>query len=271
LSEKPIPKLTEEQRQAANQLSAHMLKVARPFFWHIGARNNGVPKGATAFILQFERGYVAITANHVLEQYSDALEADARTICQLGTCQVHPEHTLIDRNEKLDIATFEVVQSQLKHIGADTIDCRGQWPPPGVDIGDTLTLTGFLDEQRTRFAANSYDMPAWGAHGIVEGISDTDIVTIYEPDKVLAMNSTVPKPQLGLNLSGCSGGPCFLVKTVNRLLRWFPVGLVYRGPRKEADFDAGEFASFDQIRIRRIHFLKSDGTIDDPVSGWLPS
>jgi hypothetical protein len=106
------------------EFDAHMLRVACPFFWHIGARNNGVPKGASAFILRFERGYVTVTCNRVLEQYADALEADARTICQLGTCQVRPEETLIDRNQKLDIATFEVFEHQLKKIGADTIEYR---------------------------------------------------------------------------------------------------------------------------------------------------
>ncbi len=247
-----------------------MLRVARPFFWHIGVRNNGVPKGASAFILQFERGYVAVTADHVLEQYSAALEADARTICQLGTCQVWPERSLIDRNKKLDIATFEVAESDLKKTGADTIDCRGHWPPPDVEEGDTITLTGFLDEQRKRFAADRYDMPAWGAHGVAEAITETDIVTIYEPDRVLTVNDVVPKPPLGLNLSGCSGGPCFLVRNIKGLLFWSPVGLIYRGPRKEEGVDAGEFASFDQIRIRRLRFLKSDGTIDDQDGGWLP-
>ena len=214
MSRRPFVKLTAEQREAANQLSAHMLRVARPFFWHIGVRNDGVPRGASAFILQFERGSVAVTADHVLEEYSAALEADDRTICQLGTCQVWPKRSLIARNKKLDIATFEVVQSQLKDIGAETIDCRGQWPPRDVEEGDTITLTGFLDEQRTRFAANRYNMPAWGAHGIAEAITETDIVTIYEPAHVLTVNTSVPKPPLGLNLSGCSGGPCFLVKTV---------------------------------------------------------
>jgi hypothetical protein len=228
------------------------------------------PRGASAFILQFERGFIAVTADHVLQEYSASLEADDRTICQIGNCQVWLERSLVARNAKLDIATFEVVQSQLKDIGADTIDCRGQWPPPNVEVGDTITLTGFLDEQRRRFAANRYDMPAWGAHGIAEAITETDIVTIYEPEHVLTVNTSVPKPPLGLNLSGCSGGPCFLVKTVKGLLRWFPVGLIYRGPRKEPGVDAGEFASFDQIRIRRLHFLKSDGAIEDPDSGWLP-
>jgi hypothetical protein len=113
-------------------------------------------------------------------------------------------------------------------------------------------------------------MPAWGAFGIAESISDTDILTIYEPDEMFG-GLTAPKLPLGFNMSGCSGGPCFLVKTVNGILGWFPVGLIHESPRKGTPEEAGEFASFDQIRVRRLHFLNPDGTIkDQDGGGWLP-
>ena len=60
MAKPPFPKFTAEQRESMKVLDAHMLRVARPFFWHIGACNDGVPRGATAFILRFERGYVAV-------------------------------------------------------------------------------------------------------------------------------------------------------------------------------------------------------------------
>ncbi len=54
----------------------------------------------------------------------------------------------------------------------------------------------------------------------------------------------------------------------NGLHRWFPVGLISRGPR---DVGKGEIASFDIIRARRIHCLKRDGTLEKPSGGgWLP-
>jgi hypothetical protein len=68
-------------------------------------------------------------------------------------------------------------------------------------------------------------------------------------------------------MSGCSGGPVILFKTVNGLLRWFPVGLIYKGPDGKAE---GELASFDRIHIRRLHFIRPDGSIDEPDQGWLP-
>jgi hypothetical protein len=269
MAKPPFPKFTADQRESMKVLDAHMLRVARPFFWHIGARNDGVPRGASAFILRFERGYVAVTCNHVLEQYEDALKVDARMICQLGTCQVWPEKSVIDRNKKLDIATFEVSEHQLKYIGGDTIDCRSQWPHD-IKEGDAIKLTGFLDEERTRgYRQNEYTMPAWGAFGIAESVTGTDILTIYVPDEMFE-GFTAPKPPLGLNMSGCSGGPCFRVQTTGGILGWFPVGLIYFASKKGTPEEAGEFASFDQVRVRRLHFLKSDGTIEDQDGGWLP-
>jgi hypothetical protein len=268
MSDRPPRILTGAGRKAANELSAHTLKVARPLFWHIGVRNSGAPKGASAFILRFEKRFVAVTADHVIDQYLSDLEADKRTICQLSTCQVWPERTLISRSKKLDLATFEIDPDLLIVIGAHTIDCRGQWPPPNVEVGDTLTLTGFLDKQRTKLAQNHYEFEAWGAHGIADAVTEREIVTVYDPAHVLEPDITVMKPPLGLNMSGCSGGPVVLVKQINGLLRWFPVGLIYKGPDGKAE---GEFASYDRIHIRRIHFLKADGTINDPDVGWLPS
>jgi hypothetical protein len=112
-------------------------------------------------------------------------------------------------------------------------------------------------------------MQAWGAHGIADAVTDRDIVTVYEPDRVLIARYDVSKPPLGFNMSGCSGGPALLVNQVNGLLRWFPVGLIYKGPVGKAA--EGELAGLDRIHIRRIYFLNPDGTIKEPDSGWLPN
>ena len=47
-------------------------------------------------------------------------------------------------------------------MGANTIDCRGQWPPPPVVVGDTIILTGFLDNHRVKEGPRHYEMVAWG-------------------------------------------------------------------------------------------------------------
>jgi hypothetical protein len=107
MSGQTAKKYPEAGMQAAATVSAYMLKVARPLFWHIGVPNDGPLRGASTFIIQFEARHIAVTADHVIAQYLDARAADDRTICQIGECQVWPEGT-IARSAKLDIATFEI-------------------------------------------------------------------------------------------------------------------------------------------------------------------
>jgi hypothetical protein len=262
-------KQLEEASKAARAVSAFTLKVARPLFWHIGANRGGVPRGATAFILKFERRSVAVTADHVLKEYLSTLKTDDRIVCQLGEVAIHPEKSIISRSDRLDIATFEIDSSLVSKSGGNVIDCTGDvWPPPDVKEAETLSLTGFLDEQREKYGPRHYNMNAWGAHGVAEAVTEKDIVTVYEPDRVHQTSSDVPLPPLGLNLSGCSGGPVFLIKMVKGILRWFPVGLIYMGPKGKAE---GELAGFDRIHIRRLYFLTPDGTIKEPDTGWLPN
>jgi hypothetical protein len=79
--------------KAAGVVSAYMLQATRPLFWHIGVKNDGVLRGASTFILQFADRYVAVTADHVIAQYLEAMAADERTLCQIGF-GANPLHVL---------------------------------------------------------------------------------------------------------------------------------------------------------------------------------
>lgn len=246
-----------------------MLKIGRPFYWHPGVGRSGKLRGASTFILQFESGHYAVTADHVLVQYLAAKEADPRMICQIGQCQVWPERSIVARSAALDIATFAIDPAQLETMGAIALDCRRDWPPPDVAVGDTLALVGYLDDQRTEVGRGHYAMEAWGANAVADAVSDRDILTVYDPEATLEAGTGAGKPPLGFNMSGCSGGPAVVVKDIKGILRWQPVGLIYKGPgEKKAE---GEFATFDRIHVRKIHFIQPDGSIQEPHVGWLPS
>lgn len=253
--------------QAAATVSSLMLKAARPLFWHTGAATGGPLRGASTFIIRFEERHVAVTADHVMSQYFDARAADDRTVCQIGECRAWPERNLIARSAKLDIATFEIDPTKLPEMGAVPFDCRMDWPPPEVEEGDSLTLAGYLDTRRNKIGPGYYEHEAWGAHGIADAVSPREIVTVYDPETTFATDDGVGKPPLGFNMSGCSGGPVVVFKLVRGLMRWFPAGLIYKGPNGEAE---GEFATFDRIHIRKLHFIRPDGTIAEPDAGWLP-
>lgn len=264
----PIKPPSKTARDAAWVVSGHMLKIARPLYWHAGVINDGELRGASTFVLQFERLHVAVTADHVMAHYLEARAADPRMICQIGPSAVRPEETLICRSEALDIAVFEVDPRQLGEMGAEAFDCRREWPPREVASGDTITLAGYLDGGRRQVSRGYYEMTAWGAHGVVEDVTERDILTLYEPEMTYEVRDDVTKPPLGFNMSGCSGGPAITVKVINGLLRWFPVGFIYQGPSGKAE---GEFASFDRIHLRKLHFIQPDGSIQEPDRGWLPA
>jgi hypothetical protein len=246
-----------------------MLKVARPLFWHVGVANSGIPRGATAFILRFDERLVAVTADHVMQQYLDAIRTDQRMLCQLGKIRIWPENSIIDRSKTSDIATFGITERELRDGEAVAVNCSGAaWPPPEIVEGDTISMAGFLDEHRVKYGPAHYEMRAWGAHGVADRVTSRDIVTLYEPERVHEPNAEIPKPPLGFNMSGCSGGPVFLIKSINGFLRSRIIGLIYRGPKGKAE---GELAGSDRIFIRRIHNLNRDGTINEPETGWLPN
>jgi hypothetical protein len=249
---------------AANAVSEHLLRVVRPLFWQVNQR---ILNGASAFILRFEERYVAVTAEHVIEQYLSALNAHPSLICQMGECSVSPREALIGRSQGLDLATFEVNPAMLPAMGAEAIDCRSCWPPPVVHKGDTLTLAGYLDNHRSEVALGYYAHEAWGGHGLVDEVSPRNILTIYSLADTLPARAGVPQPPLRLNLSGCSGGLGVLVRKVGGQLVWVPVGVIYRGSGAES---SGDLAEFDQIYLRPLSFIRPDGTIDDPDAGWLP-
>lgn len=265
----PKRTVSKEGRAAANEVASLLLKVARPMFWHIGVKNNGTPRGATAFVLQFGQRLIGVTADHVIDEYLAALKADERMLCQLGTARIWPERSIVARSKSLDIATFAISQDELINSKTVPLDCSGSnWPPPEIAEGDTISMAGFLDESRDRRGYREYDMSAYGGHGIAESVTPRTIVTVYEPQKVGAPMPGIPLPPLGLNMSGCSGGPVLLMKATAGILRWHIIGLIYQGPKGTAE---GELANSDRVFIRRIHFLNSDGTINDPDTGWLPN
>jgi hypothetical protein len=129
------------------------------------------------------------------------------------------------------------------------------------------SLAGFPEIIRAVHPDRSADFNAYGGLEVVEDVTDGEIIFAYDPERVQPLNA--PKPPLGFNLSGCSGGPVLMHGTRNGLHRWFPVGLLIAAP-KEAG--TGELASLNIVRARRIHCLKPDGTLDKASSGgWLPN
>jgi hypothetical protein len=244
-------------------------RVACPLVWH--DRTEVWPKtldGATCFFLQFERGFVGVTAHHVVRAYEDAAAANQNVICQLQTSPPFDlTAAMIDRDVDRDIATFHVPEHLLLRINVVALDCRGDWPPPHPDGLRGLSVCGFPEHMRTTTANGIAEFGVWAGLPAAESVTEREILITYDPARDLSVDWAPAVPGVGLNLSGCSGGPALMHGIKNGLHRWFPVGLVVAGPKDQGTGASGEF---DMIRLRRIHVVRPDGTIEKDDGGWLP-
>jgi hypothetical protein len=250
------------------EIANFALAACKPLFWH--DRSVRWPKdvhGGSCFVLRFGNTIIGVTAAHVVQQYEAARAQTLALVCQLGNIEFDLAAAMIDRDDDLDIATFSVTSDQLKRLNGFAFDCTGAWPPPTPDRTRAISLVGCPEQTRIIRSDLGADFAAYGALGAVDDINDRDILVTYDPSRDQMMVSAVPVPPLGFNMSGCSGGPAIIHGERAGLHRWYPVGMILRGP---GSFTSGDAAAFDMIRVRRIHFVRTDGTIDPPSSGWLP-
>jgi hypothetical protein len=246
------------------------LQICTPIYWH--DRRLTFPKemrGGSCFILRFGKHLFGVTAAHVLQAHRDARQKNPATVCQLRLMEFAFHDAIIDTDPTLDIATFSVSQDQLKEINGTPIDCTGQWPPPAPARMRAVSLAGFPEVLRITRPDRSAEFRAYGGLSAIEDFSEREILLTFDPKREQAL-SGLPLPPLGLNMSGCSGGPTLMHGERNGLHRWFPLGIIIRGSNRDLDNERGDADAFDTIRVRRIHFVQEDGTINRPTSGWLP-
>jgi hypothetical protein len=259
--------------QAQDEIAAFTLAVCTPIYWH--DRRVAFPKdveGGSCFVLRFDGGLVGVTAAHVLDAHNTARQANSALVCQLRLMEFAFHDAVIDTNSDLDIATFRLSEFELAEIKGTAIDCRGSWPPPVPTTMQAVSLAGFPEVMRLTFPDRSCVFQAYGALTAVEDVSDREIVFSYDPAREKSLGG-LDLPPLGLNMSGCSGGPVILHGTRNGLHRWFPVGIINAGSKRDgtaSQIDRGDARDFDIIRARRLHFVREDGSIDVPPVGWLP-
>jgi hypothetical protein len=266
-----MPMLTTQEMELLNEVAVHTLKIARPLIWH--DVHEPWPKrlcGGTCFILRFDLGLVGITANHVIEVFEEERTRSAGIVSFLRTVPIDLTGTIIDRDRNLDIATFSVTERQLIGSEAIPIDCRGQgWPPPMPDPGRELSFAGYPNALKKTMAHDEIKFEAFVSLTRAEDTTLQDIVAIFDPTRDIRALAAPEFPDIGINLSGCSGGPVLMHTERRGLHRWFPVALILQGPRATLD---GPPRSYDTFRFRRLDFVNADGSIRHrPDVGWLPN
>jgi hypothetical protein len=266
---------TAESSKLIHVIADFTANVARSLNWY--DLTEPWPKrldGASCFVLKFDTQLVGITANHVVEAFERAKDGNQRIACFLRTSGLDLLDAIIDRDRELDLATFEVTQTQLKECAATAVDCREQWPPPIPDQGREISFAGFPGEFGEPWPKHRIEFRSAVDVTHVEAVTERNVVAIYDPKRDRRIVAAPAFPEIGGNWSGCSGGPVLMYFIRRGIIRWFPIALITEGPGKPpaADWEQrGEMSNLDQFILRRIDRIQMDGRIEHPNVGWLPS
>jgi len=232
------------------------MQVARPLLWH----DLKVPwpkrlNGGSCFVLRFDAGLIGITADHVIKAYEQVRNQMREPICLLRTVRLNLMEALIDRDSKLDLATFRVTEAQLSDSEALAIDCREEWPPPIPDRGREISFGGYPEELKKAYAADQVEF-RFAAHlAHIQDVTDRNIVATYDPARDSRVRAAPEMPDLGANWSGCSGGPVLMHFERAGRHRIFAIGAIVEGPGKSAE---GALGDFDRFLFRRLHYVNLD-------------
>ncbi|MBI4001058.1 MAG: hypothetical protein HY348_04665 [Nitrospira defluvii] len=203
----------------------------------------------SVFFLDLGEGTFAVTADHVFQGYLDRKAERADLVCQIGNNLFDPEASLIDRDRKLDIATFRVDERTLAKDGK--IPHRpllAAWPPKPPDQGKGVFFSGFPRMYWSELRPLTFEWGSYFAITVATSVTDDYVASQFErSDMVDAFGSGLPPA--GQWLGGLSGAALWtLVET--ELFSWRLGGVIY------------EYSSdFEILFARRPDRLKADGRL----------
>ena len=115
-----------------------------PFWWHGNdqADNYRILHNGTVCFIRPESTTIAVTADHVFDQYRLDIEQDPTIECQFGGATVTPMKDVIERSRELDLTTLAVSPIQLAQIRVSPF-APVAWPTGRVTTDDVLLYGGF--------------------------------------------------------------------------------------------------------------------------------
>ncbi len=205
----------------------------------------------TVTIVRTPQRLMGITAAHVISELQDDERQEPQTILAMNAHL--PSVNVIDVNESLDLATFEIDEGTLLRFGKN-ISPLSVWPPQPPTEGRGILLGGYPRIVRVVKAASANRGEVeWGLFtviGIAGRVSDDQISWMIDRDKNVP-HPTIPEPPPNAELGGISGGPVISLLHKNGFHYCGLAGIV-----SEAS------AQMERVVAKRADFIRADGKID---------
>ena len=236
-----------EGRGYLPELRKLVMQSAAPFWW-FGIDEFGrhrVFHNGTLTVFRSGVRQIGVTADHVYAQFLNDKALLKGFGCQFGGITADPEKWLIDRNQRADLATFEipdVVLGLAKLYPHQPL----HWPTEQVGIGDVVMCGGYpgsLREEREGEIESPFEtlsLAVTSSFTLHFGLQ-LDIANVHWPFH--------EGEQINARLGGMSGGGVYRV-VADPIERVELVGFIYEYSEQ-----------FDLMFARHARFVAQDGTI----------
>ncbi len=221
-------------------------------------------RNGTAFFLNAGQGVFGVTAAHVLVGLDQDRTAHNVSAIQLGSelaLDFEGAHTIIDRNDELDIATFRITDAEVASMGKTVLTgSQAAWPPVPHQQGCGVYFSGFAGTDTLLLSPTVISFAAVPGSGVADVVGRRDIWTVFNrADWIDVMGLGLPPEHY--DFGGISGGPMLSVIERDGIRSWALAGMIYEGPNPSA-VEGQAIAGFESIRARRAHFIRPDGSLD---------
>lgn len=192
---------------------------------------------------------LATTAAHVYDAYLTAKQRDPEMVCQIGSLRFLPEERFIDKDQRLDVATFRITDEEITRLEKWVYRCdRSKWPPRPPATGKGVFFSGFPFVERKPFGDRSIEFGIYSGILTATSVREDAIVCQFERDEWVDIvgGGLPPRNQW---LGGLSGAPLWTL-TETAVFSWRLAGIIY------------EFSQdYELLYVRRPECVSPDGTL----------
>src|ERR1039457_7108699 len=91
-----------------------------PLHWRsrMGA---GLPRNGSVLFVKTTTGLFGVTAKHVYDEYKEQADRDSNIVCRIHNLELDLRPRLISRGNQCDLATFEILTSELGQLPTRTV------------------------------------------------------------------------------------------------------------------------------------------------------
>lgn len=218
-----------------------------PVWWYDDHKTVGhsILHNGTVALVNTGLMVLAISANHVYEQYLKDKGTNPNLKCQFGNVTVEPEKYVIDSDKTLDLVTFDLPVILATATGV-TIHSSPSWPPPELHASELVIFGGYPGNRRAEKSRTLNSDFVSFISRIDQSSEDHVSVHLNMPDSHWPQGERMTiSPDLG----GISGGPVFRLRT---------------GPLETLEFAGVVYEwsqTYELVFSRHASFIRSDGSI----------